>query len=1822
MAFSVGDCETQDAASAWYKSTIPLRVDLVGDLAGKELFVIHGDALMLYCITRANVDLQDGFQLLHAVHAVESLLFRLKERGCNFHIVWFQDHEELCLPRQVPNEIHSRYLLTRTILIYHLQRRQHDGVCKSFAEDHTTCIGFQSLNDSKFKQYMAVNAIRFFLCLDGPAFRACTKATATAFLSIARHLATRGYSLAFINDIEFVSSGVRSSVISPTVSRELTGIILPERTTRKHDIDNLLYQNIQIATLGWTPWEDGHPLSEREMMSFYALCYVAKMHEGNPQESYAWFSAFITHLVILRRLPLSQRTFSVTQIPNKVSATTLLSEFSSVCLGLLVETAPDLKWKLKWDLFDLLDGRLLRYVLGKNPRLPKPLAREVNEFAAKMKQVTSIDLSSHMPSLDITGTIAHLSVSQKTAPRTIDVTPNYGVLPFSHPILDNYLKDVRLEPTLGFEPETHPTIFKEVSHWHNARVSVNSKHIPLPKTGRQLRTYYKQMAAVIAYSASLTNASGKMIDPEVIVVTEELGTQPETNVPKYAGTKESKRPETKGTPGRSGKQTGSKKSQKKSGKELALEAAQKLQEERLKAKANDALVSWEQQCRSLDKEPDLIKRYLKTIKYLNCMNDSLRTTVRTHVSLYACNTLASMLTRSGPRCTKNEDISALVWSTIQGVSRSDLLVSSSAAELFKSLARSLQLPADFLSGTLVPTGQSLPFLVAFDSRGTTPSLTPANVEFQLQHCGPFLERSFDPAPDSRVPFNPDAWQRKVLDAIDADKSLFVVAPTSAGKTFISFYAMKGVLKESNDGVLVYVAPTKALVNQIAAEIQARYTKNYGHEARSVWAIHTRDYRVNNPGNCQILVTVPHVLQIMLMAPSNAESPNSWSRRVKRIIFDEVHCIGQADDGVIWEQLLLLAPCPIIALSATVGNPLEFKAWLEESERAKGNRLEMIVHSTRYSDLRKFFWHAPHNFSFKGLETVKRLPVPGLDDGSDAASRFFYIHPVASLINRNRGTIQDLSLEPRDCLLLWKSMNKHQTGEFTLDPCLDPREVLPELVRKADVVRYETMLKDGLHSWMNHRGSPFEAVRKDLQPRFRVSPMSRIALKDQLLPLLADLRTQGALPAILFNYDRVNCEDFAFRLLKDLTQTEDSFKASDPEWKKKMAKFEQWKTANDRIEAVKKKASKSKSKGKRDDDDVDNERLQDDPSIWTTFDPNAPLSQFSFADETKLTKSELEEMIYSLRFKEINPDIVEALRRGIGVHHAGMNRKYRQTVEVLFRKGFITVVFATGTLALGLNMPCKTVVFFGDSLFLTALNYHQAAGRAGRRGFDLLGNVVFVGMSNERVFEIMSSRLPDLRGHFPLSTTLVLRTLGLLCHTKNSDYSVRAVQSLLSQTRLYLGGPADKMAIKHHLRFSIEYLRRQHLLDRDGTPLNFAGLVGHLYFTEDAVFAFHALLKEGYFHSLCSEFLLRPDDVLLRVVLILSHIFCRIPTRGSRKGQGDAVRHSPSVVLLPPLPDNALQILRQHNKDTLDIFRSYVGTFVEQYLHDKSDRCLPFTEFDVGATEGDLGNRDLLAALTDAHHLPPTKIRSPFAALSGFDDHSFGSIHELCSTVRSGVFLEESAIPFIPIYPDDTEGVAWNAYIYDFFKHGDMEALVRDNHVKRGDVWFHLRDFSLVLATIVTSLNNFLALDAGGDEDLAMLDVQDANDAHQDHIDAMDADDNLAAETEAARTANNGGLNAATMYSAAHKKSKKAKIADSWEDEDSLDENGESGPEADLNSKGSHPKPRTSGASKDGTGFAALPAWEGDGGKDDLVHVLHMFQRLQESFDEKFRNIWA
>ena len=106
-----------------------------------------------------------------------------------------------------------------------------------------------------------------------------------------------------------------------------------------------------------------------------------------------------------------------------------------------------------------------------------------------------------------------------------------------------------------------------------------------------------------------------------------------------------------------------------------------------------------------------------------------------------------------------------------------------------------------------------------------------------------------------------------------------------------------------------------------------------------------------------------------------------------------------------------------------------------------------------------------------------------------------------------------------------------------------------------------------------------------------------------------------------------------------------------------------------------------------------------------------------------------------------PDVKRWLRQGIGLHHAGLLPKYRILVERLAQKGLLKIICGTDTLGVGINVPIRTVLFTklckynGEKTsVLSARDFHQIAGRAGRKGFDDVGYVV--AQAPEHVIENM------------------------------------------------------------------------------------------------------------------------------------------------------------------------------------------------------------------------------------------------------------------------------------------------------------------------------------------------------------------------------------------------------------------------------------------------------------------------------------------------------
>ncbi|MGH3794210.1 MAG: DEAD/DEAH box helicase [Pseudonocardiaceae bacterium] len=117
--------------------------------------------------------------------------------------------------------------------------------------------------------------------------------------------------------------------------------------------------------------------------------------------------------------------------------------------------------------------------------------------------------------------------------------------------------------------------------------------------------------------------------------------------------------------------------------------------------------------------------------------------------------------------------------------------------------------------------------------------------------------------------------------------------------------------------------------------------------------------------------------------------------------------------------------------------------------------------------------------------------------------------------------------------------------------------------------------------------------------------------------------------------------------------------------------------------------------------------------------------------TRAEKDAIAELIGNFRFAAgFGRTLSRLVRHGIGVHHAGMLPRYRRLVERLAQAGLLKIICGTDTLGVGINVPIRTVLFTALGKYdgtrlrhLTAREFHQIAGRAGRAGYDTAGNVV-------------------------------------------------------------------------------------------------------------------------------------------------------------------------------------------------------------------------------------------------------------------------------------------------------------------------------------------------------------------------------------------------------------------------------------------------------------------------------------------------------------------
>lgn len=219
------------------------------------------------------------------------------------------------------------------------------------------------------------------------------------------------------------------------------------------------------------------------------------------------------------------------------------------------------------------------------------------------------------------------------------------------------------------------------------------------------------------------------------------------------------------------------------------------------------------------------------------------------------------------------------------------------------------------------------------------------------------------------------------------------------------------------------------------------------------------------------------------------------------------------------------------------------------------------------------------------------------------------------------------------------------------------------------------------------------------------------------------------------------------------------------------------------------------------------------------------------------------------------DFTDALGMGLAAHHAGLLPVFKAIVEEGFAAGLLKVVFATETLALGINMPARSVVieklakYNGEThADITPGEYTQLTGRAGRRGIDTLGHAIVVwqsGMNPVALAGLAAKRTYPLRSSFAPTYNMTVNLLA----TRGRSRAVEMLRSSFAQFQAdrRRGGEHGDSLVKQFERLC-DVLVRFGYLDGDGRRLTEAGrLLTRVYSEMDLVVA--QALRGGVFDGL-------------------------------------------------------------------------------------------------------------------------------------------------------------------------------------------------------------------------------------------------------------------------------------------------------------------------------------------------------------------------------------
>jgi len=590
----------------------------------------------------------------------------------------------------------------------------------------------------------------------------------------------------------------------------------------------------------------------------------------------------------------------------------------------------------------------------------------------------------------------------------------------------------------------------------------------------------------------------------------------------------------------------------------------------------------------------------------------------------------------------------------------------------------------------------------------------------------------------------DDWQKEVINIVNKKESCIVKAPTSAGKTWIAMST--GIIHKK----VLYVCPAKPVAYQVGS-----------HFIHMGYKVH---YLVDNLSNNSF----DNKTNIFIGTPYEIE--NNLHRigiHFDYAVFDEIHNLNNKTDGDVYENLIKILQCNFLALSATIGN-IEFLKDIFNNINNNNKKIHYVEYNKRFINHQRWIYNN------KTLESIHPLCSTNIEDLND------------NFINNS------LSFTPNDCATLWECIEDvyDSDEEFeTIIENMSPDEYFTEnkLLTLDDCSKYESFLKQFLID--NKSNNNINNILDNLKSN------SYKNNKENIIPFLRECKKNDMLPMIVFNTNVEVCKDIFYYIYENLAESENKYYPFHYIiLEKKQELFDKYLEERDKFKNNIKIDKKSKDPStdintklenydrrykEKYKEDISNfylsclndinrsnvdksikiiqkNNLQNEYKIFTDNPDFCEQDIFKKHEEFCFTMDEpmsgetirgiRREIMKTLGVKiSYEHPIFQMLKRGIGLYIETMPDEYKWILQKLLSQRKIGVVISDRTLCMGIDLPVRTITLMeyeGNNEFSNE-DYQQMSGRAGRRGQDNRGNVIFYGDIDH--LSLMKGHLPNIIG---------------------------------------------------------------------------------------------------------------------------------------------------------------------------------------------------------------------------------------------------------------------------------------------------------------------------------------------------------------------------------------------------------------------------------------------------------------------------------------------